>query len=871
MRSDFNDIPDFDDFEDYGTQHIRESHEQDTERLYYSGTLEDCDEYELIEPIYDLAYASPSFVKKAFYGLRGRGEFPDFNDKDKKTSLYHPNNQTIFDPYDFPDTPIFPDAFLVKVTAELTSMGVFISDDTPELLKSMCRTFNFSLNHDPAQLPPTLRHLVFPAQTGIGKSVSLQVYVSMLVQHSSLIVVAKVDEAISYCQKINTLSGNDNYARCYYAITDTNKDHALRLDASELNSAQCLIITHNMFKRVNGLENTELFSLYQGQSRDFIVIDEKLSFYEQKQLTYEQIDTFIDRVATSIQESSQLNALPSSHITLAILKQFKAFLQYKDDKIVTNDTSLVIKDRQRYDLSAELAKLGETLTYSDDGLGDVKKLIALKDKEGVRQHLHKLGYPTQGRKRNLIGVSSVDLESTISESYDVVDSFYCERLDPNIAACHPQPTLDCEPSDDDDPLEFYLSDEYSKKYDEWEQAANAYYEKYHRLTSLSLAIQISKIILQTRVDELFNGLINLGAKHNPSYKQSLLNTINEQVETFSILSNEDFFIYKSNLGNSIFTIEGMTNKLGLSVVLDATAQFNEYYRLANRFLGHVGFVLANRIRNYHNLTIYKASGVSQSRSAIYRGQEAHEIKENAQAYLSLAMGELDKNDKLLIICHKDFKAHIEKLNTDPRIVFTHWGNHVGRNNWSDCNKVMLVGWNYLNPSEQISNICSALESVFVTTQYLDDELVEKFEISQLADDMVQGFMRSQARVIATPDSDCKPTSFYLFHKDDEKSQQVVKLVEQQFPFATVVDWQPKTQFTIKKSKTQTNADKVLDLLMDKAKMNQTYLLSDLVAETGINKSTMNRLVTSDYFKQKLTELGFVYTNKDGRSNQFILN
>lgn len=861
-------IPDFDDFYDYETEHIRSSHSDDTEVIHYNS-----EQYEVFEPSYELAYASPNFVKKAFYGLRGHGEFPDFNGKDDKTSLYHPNNQTIFDPYDFPDTPVCPDAFLIKVTAELTSMGVFISDDTPELLKSMCRTFNFSMNHDETQLPPTVRHLVFPAQTGIGKSVSLQIYVSMLVQQSSLIVVAKVEEAISYCQKINQLTNNPNYARCYYAITDTNKDNALRLDAAELYTAQCLIITHNMFKRVNGLDDTELFSLYQGQPRSFIAIDEKLSFYEQKQLTYTQIDTFINRVETSINESSRLNALPSSHITLAILKKLKVFLVYKDDKIVTNDSSLVIKGSYYAgNLAPELAKLGETLTYSDDGQGDVQKLINLTDKEAVRQHLHKLGIPTQGRKRNLIGASSVDLEKYIGQGhYDIIDPFYCERLDPDLAACHQRPKLDYQMPETDDAFACLDDPEYQKKHDEWYQASVEFNDKYHELTSLSVAIEMSKIILETRVDELFDGLIHLGAKQNPSYKQSLINSINEQVETLSTLSDENFFIYKSNLGNSIFTIEGMTNKLGLSVVLDATAQFNEYYRLANRFLGHVGFVLANRIRNYHNLTIYKAKGFNQSRSALYRGQETQQVKANAQAYLSYALAELVEDDKMLIICHKAFKTHIEKLNTDPRIVFTHWGNHVGRNNWSDCNKVMLVGWNYLNPSEQIASICSALESVFVTTQYLDDELVERFEISQLADDMVQGFMRSQARVIATAESDCKPTSFYLFYKDDDKSQQVIDLVERQFPYATVVDWQPKAKRILKKGKIETNADKVLDLLVDKATSNQTYLLTDLINETGINKSTMNRLVTSDYFKEKLAELGYVYTNKDGKSMQFILS
>ncbi len=94
-------IPDFDDFYDYETEHIRSSHSDDTEIVYY-----DSEDYDVFEPSYELAHASPEFLKKAFYGLRGRGEFPDFNDQDDKTSLYHPNNQTILDPYDFPDMSI---------------------------------------------------------------------------------------------------------------------------------------------------------------------------------------------------------------------------------------------------------------------------------------------------------------------------------------------------------------------------------------------------------------------------------------------------------------------------------------------------------------------------------------------------------------------------------------------------------------------------------------------------------------------------------------------------------------------------------------------------------------------------------------------
>jgi hypothetical protein len=169
-------------------------------------------------------------------------------------------------------------------------------------------------------------------------------------------------------------------------------------------------------------------------------------------------------------------------------------------------------------------------------------------------------------------------------------------------------------------------------------------------------------------------------------------------------------------------------------------------------------------------------------------------------------------------------------------------------------------------------IASALDSVLLTTRHLNDELVNEFSLSQLADDIVQGLMRSQARIIATPDSDCRPTDFYLFHKGDEESQKVIDLVLSQFPQAKVEDWQPKGQaVAVKKRKPQKKIDSIIELLQEKAKSHQTYLLNDLVDELGINKSTMSRIVNSDEFAERLSEQGYLLKQKDGKSKQFILN
>lgn len=71
---------------------------------------------------------------------------------------------------------------------------------------------------------------------------------------------------------------------------------------------------------------------------------------------------------------------------------------------------------------------------------------------------------------------------------------------------------------------------------------------------------------------------------------------------------------QEQLRDKVFRIENIVNKLGPSIVLDATANINEFYKIANRYFGFVGYVPAKQIRKYENMTIFKAKGYNQSRS-----------------------------------------------------------------------------------------------------------------------------------------------------------------------------------------------------------------------------------------------------------------
>ena len=136
---------------------------------------------------------------------------------------------------------------------------------------------------------------------------------------------------------------------------------------------------------------------------------------------------------------------------------------------------------------------------------------------------------------------------------------------------------------------------------------------------------------------------------------------------------------------------------------------------------------------------------------------------------------------------------------------------------------------------------------------------------------LQALMRSQARVIATDDSDCKETSLYLFYEGDDKSKEVLDIVESQFPMAQLVDWIPKGDAPPKKlGKKGKNAQRVIDFLMLKSKDHDGYLRADVQRELGINKSTMGRIIQHEAFRKMLADQGFLFRNLDGKSQQFIL-
>ncbi|RXJ78735.1 hypothetical protein CRV03_01520 [Arcobacter sp. F155] len=662
----------------------------------------------------------------------------------EKDALYQPNLKKALSPLKFPSSPISPYTLSTEVVSYLKTQNVHISDKLTKSIEDICKVFNFSIL---ANANGSTQSYIYPAQTGLGKSVSLQMYVSLLQEQSSMIVVSKVEEAIEYCKFINKMSRNPLYARCSYTITSENPKNDLRVEKKDLSNYRCIVITHKMFQLINQKVDIDTFKLYKNKKRDLIAIDEKLSFYEQHNFS----------------------------------KYDLIYLKETFSKIILKSKTL------------------ENITYNP-----LKFFLQLEEYFNM-------------------------LNKTIEDNKKINQE--------KISVC------------------------------------DGYIESFIKTLNINENIEALHLLLEARKKELLEELKDIGIKDNESFYETIGYKIKSLLRNIKETLISGVYYLQYGREKKLVSVENIINKIGANIVLDATATINNFYNIANRYGGNITYIEANKIRKYENLKIYQAIGYAQSRSAIYKDLKDNDIINNAKLYTSYAQNILSENeDKLLIVCHKKFKRYLISECHNDKVKITHWGNHIGKNEWSDCNKVMIVGWNYLDPVVHINEIVNAVGSTEASLDLIHKNDLVEYENRQIADDLVQAVMRSRARKISTDDLDCKVTEIYMFHNNTPSSNQVLELFNSQFPKSKINSWIPKkSEFFVKKTKVSGKIETIIEYLKDKKKEVMEIDQPEVRKELNIPKQTFSRITKSEEFLEALKSKNFALIEKNGKTNKFILN
>jgi len=663
--------------------------------------------------------------------------------------------------------PVEPKLFTNKVKNYFNAKGVFFSDDLPKVIEKLCLLLNYSINNPRIGGFLDQRNiLIYPAQTGVGKSVSVQHYVTMLKHESSLIVVNTVVEAMEYCTNINSIRGQTGYAKFFASENKNTKDQVLKKHVSELLYVQCLVITHKMFTELqsNSNKNIDAFQQYKsaqdkdGSARDLIVIDERLSFIDKKSLKFDELKGIVNFLIDTLEYSPKFKNDP---LVLQHRDSVKAIIDLISEKQLANENKAAFIDQL-------------SLEYKLDS-----ELLPIR----------------------------INFEAIQNIIFDRLD-----EIDTQISLLKPS-----------------------------------------KIKNLG---EIKNEVVAT-----LNAFIDITLPKEKDPKETC--TGPEEIY-------REFAIYKKDL----YKVSSLYNQFGTSVVLDATAEVNKFYALtSSNSNSHIDIVEAPKIRKYENLTIYKTKGVQQSANAIFK-KGANVAKENANWYTKVIKEILNDGDKLLVISFKGFvEGYLcEMFPENGNVVFTNWGNHVGRNDWKDCNKVMLIGWFRLPEEEYISklfHISSLGTSDLGVMKHVTPDAVKNLQLSEIADDLIQGAMRCCARIIDTTDSDCKAASVYLFHDNFDGSNEVINSFESEFPKANIVNWSPKAnQARSSLPKPHQKQETVIEHLLEILKSNNICLRCDLCKECSISPSTMTRWLNSGYFKERLEVLGLCLYKVNGKSAAF---
>lgn len=582
-----------------------------------------------------------------------------------------PVPKRMHDTSNFPNIPVDPAELALKVTEKLNSFkDVVTSVDTPIMVEELCRSFNECIRLNKAGEAQTL---ILSPKTGSAKSVSSQMYVSLLEVEASIVVVYTIEDAIETCKNINEWSGNEDYARCTYSLSgDNNND--LRVNIDQLSQYRCIVISHALFKLANDAIGIESLSTYKDQKREFVLVDERMDLH--KDITF-----------------------PLSNIK-PLLKLFNDIKHSIELPLVDNEIKYLESVLEIFEEFKEISEM--TIDIVDDKIAPSYEQRSFMYVATDMRSAHDIKTHDFSIFQNLLKDKIVKLEKII------------------------------------DPLSL-----------------------------LDSKVETNKVI-----KKLMSHLKNLA----------------------TILSSNFYYFAQASGSNGpmIMITKNILNEFGSSVVLDATATVNRMYD--DKVLENpdtVRHIETTNPRKYNNFTINACRGVKQGKHSIYKSLTPNELKQMVELYKEIAYSLLtNKDDCLLVVVHQDFREELKKKITKKAVEFTHWGDHRGKNKWSHCNKMLVIGWNYLPTQVHYLNFINAINGTHdINNQQLRD-IRDTYSLTQITDDLVQAVNRGAVRKTASTDGNCKESEVYMFYPTGVDGKIVMDLFKKEFEGANEKPWTP---------------------------------------------------------------------------------
>ncbi len=337
------------------------------------------------------------------------------------------------------------------------------------------------------------------------------------------------------------------------------------------------------------------------------------------------------------------------------------------------------------------------------------------------------------------------------------------------------------------------------------------------------------------------------------------------------------FLYNSGKKMIQFQID-ISNKFGTCVVLDASCAINPEY--SARSLNDHKIAILKKIdsRLYNNVNLHVSTqGTRQSASGIIdEPTSAGTLQDVISDYYKAVLSITEPEDRVLVATFKAITPMFNELNKgNKQIKFVYWGSKdvKGSNEFKDFNKGLIIGW-YRIPAHVHASTINAIKSLekykSLTNSPKSD--VSFFDEKHISEAITQFFPRIRLRSCIDDDGNCKRCDLYLFTGGQKQiGNKIVNDIEIELPGLKVIDWKvgdlPKLMR--QKSSDEKNADRILDLLVEKRKTYSDIFLSTVKKELGLKPYAIAKVIKTDYFKARLAEEDIVITKSKTRGKPKI--
>jgi hypothetical protein len=303
-----------------------------------------------------------------------------------------------------------------------------------------------------------------------------------------------------------------------------------------------------------------------------------------------------------------------------------------------------------------------------------------------------------------------------------------------------------------------------------------------------------------------------------------------------------------------------------AVIMDATAAANPVCDLIDEVMILPG---VEGCRSYANVILHVSRGNRVGK---------HFMRQNAKTLCESLVADLNvklPGRKVLVVTHIELEAPLLRYDTRFEIHTTHWGNVVGRNDWRECDTVVIYGLPYPPPIRSAAKYMAIkgpqdsdwLKDPKRRAYGRHEDIRRAIEIGGIVVDVVQAINRVRCRCVIDKLGNCEPTDIFLWLPSGKHGDQILSGIVEQMPRLRVEEFSSSSNY--KKPKRSRSELALITHAQNMPEGRQRKI--DVQRVIGASQTTMKTLIgamqdVESEISRAMNKAGVRYeTSREGRS------